>query len=36
MVRPAGGGAPATFNVDGGVVEVLNNNVVVLAEALLA
>jgi F-type H+-transporting ATPase subunit epsilon len=29
-------GAPTTFRVDGGVVEVLNNNVVVLAEALLA
>ena len=36
VVRPAGGGAPTTFRVDGGVVEVLNNNVVVLAEALLA
>ena len=35
VVRQAGG-APTTFRVDGGVVEVLNNNVVVLAEALLA
>ena len=30
------GGAPTTYQVDGGVVEVLNNNVVVLAEALLS
>jgi F-type H+-transporting ATPase subunit epsilon len=35
VVRQAGG-VPTTFRVDGGVVEVLNNNVVVLAEALLA
>ncbi len=35
VVRPATGAA-TTFRVDGGVVEVLNNNVVVLAEALLA
>lgn len=35
VVRLAGG-APTTYRVDGGVVEVLNNNVIVLAEALLA
>lgn len=36
VVRPTGGGTPTTFQLDGGIVEVLNNNVVVLAEALLA
>ena len=35
VVRQAAG-APATFRVDGGVVEVLNNIVIVLAEVLLA
>ncbi len=35
IVVRASGGAPTVFRVDGGVVEVLNNNVVVLAEALL-
>ena len=35
VVQPAGGAA-VTYRGDGGVVEVLNNQVIVLAEALLA
>lgn len=35
VVQPAGG-AQVTYRVDGGVVEVLNNTVIVLAESLLA
>ena len=35
VVQPATGAA-VTYRVDGGVVEVLNNQVVVLAESLLA